>query len=404
MKNRIICCFVLNLTSRHHVFNHIIEHGDLNTLLVGEVGVEAIEVPPFEASLGVLQVGGGLRIDDDEVVGFSVFVQVGFSDVFVTDQFGLLSAAVEVEVEVAVGGGAREDGVAALGGDGTTLRRNVDVTSGGHGVGGGRGTILGLVEGVEVVLVEGTLRLEGGEVLALVGHGLPSAREVFTGEVVLAVVDVGFTEVRAGVSVLVGDPSVFGGVVEDGGDGNGTHVFVHFGDLLHDTLVDDGISSTGPQVEVVVLDVIHIVDQTFCFVSLGGADGSVDVDEFGRIHAHQGVGHLSLGAVVRDTSNDTVGVDLGGVGNTVLDGHDGTSRDTRDGEGIIADRRSANRDRDGLLTITTTDLVENLLLFTKDGNGSDEGDGEEKSNEGVENEHYIIYCKAVLVFLSKDFF
>ena len=218
MKNRIICCFVLNLTSRHHVFNHIIEHGDLNTLLVGEVGVEAIEVPPFEASLGVLQVGGGLRIDDDEVVGFSVFVQVGFSDVFVTDQFGLLSAAVEVEVEVAVGGGAREDGVAALGGDGTALRRDVDVTSGGHGVGGGRGTILGLVEGVEVVLVEGTLGLEGGEVLALVGHGLPSAREVFTGEVVLAVVDVGFTEVRAGVSVLVGDPSVFGGVVEDGGD------------------------------------------------------------------------------------------------------------------------------------------------------------------------------------------
>jgi len=172
------------------------------------------------------------------------------------------------------------------------------------------------------------LGLEGGERLATVGHGLPGAREILTREVVVAVVDVRLAEVGAVVAVLVGNPGVLAGVVEDGLDRGGTHILVHFSDLHHHTLVDNSVRLARPQVKIVVLDVVHVVNQALGLPDLGGAHDVVDVDELGGGHTFESVGDHTLRAVVGEASDDAVGVDLGGEGNAVLDRHGCPSRDT----------------------------------------------------------------------------
>jgi len=109
--------FFLNLSSSHQVLNHAAEHLHLSTFLVGKVRVKTIEIPPSEATLGILQVLGRLRVQDDDVVSFGVFVEVCLADVLHSDEVGLLGASVEVEVEVALGRGAGDGGVGAVGGD-----------------------------------------------------------------------------------------------------------------------------------------------------------------------------------------------------------------------------------------------------------------------------------------------
>jgi len=109
--------FFLNLTSCHQVLNHAAEHLHLSTLLVGKVRVKTIKVPPSEATLGVLQILGGLRVQDDDVVRFGVFIKIRLADVLHPDEVSLLGASVEVEVEVALGRSAGDGGVGAVGGD-----------------------------------------------------------------------------------------------------------------------------------------------------------------------------------------------------------------------------------------------------------------------------------------------
>ncbi len=342
----------LNLTIQEQVPNHFVHHVHLDTLLVGVVGVHKVEIPPSEATLGVFEVGGGLRVEDDDVVGFGVFVQVGLGDVVHSDEVGLLGAAVPVEVEVALDGGASDDGVRTDDGNCAALRRNVDVTFAGHGVASSVGAVLGLVEGVEVAQFHCALiGVEGGDVLAEAGHVTPSARKVLTGKIVTAVVDVGFAEVRAIVTVFVGDPGVFGGIVEDGLNVRGTDVLVHLGNILHDALNDNGVGSSRPQVVVVVLDVGGWVNEAFSSVEVDCVDDVGNADEFGAAHAFESISDHSLSAVVRDTSDDTSCVDFRREGDVILDSECSTSGDTRNCEGVVSGFGRKSADFDGVETL-----------------------------------------------------
>ena len=222
------------LVGSQEPINRAFDDFHLRTLLVGVVAVGV--APPVEAALRVDEeiIGDGLRVEHHNVVALCPLIQS--SVIYIvgvgTKVRSLLLATVEVDVEVALAGAISRmrkifsSGVLASRDDTIEIDATIRVaaTAGGTCI---RHIQVGSAIKADPRVSSESTKVEGIHTVGVVGaqgvvprgtHVCERRGEELAGKVITTVVDEGAAKVRAGISPVVGDPSVLRAVVEQGGD------------------------------------------------------------------------------------------------------------------------------------------------------------------------------------------